>query len=229
MSTHEAGTGGEALDMKRDWNARAVSNAEHFIATAHDQSEEAFRASGERDARLLFAGLEEVLGPARALVDIGCGIGRMDEFLAPRVGTLIGVDVSGEMVRKARVRLAHLGNASFVEGDGFTLPLPEGSADTIYSHIVFQHMPRPVARGYFREALRVLRVGGDFLFQMPEWNSRAPADPPESDTFEMRFWKESELRSELEALGFRWRGTARHPVTTPVLDFDQLRVHVRKP
>ncbi len=229
MSTPEAGAGGQPLDMKCDWDARARANAEHFIATTHDQSEDVFRASGERDARLLFAGVEELLGPARVLVDVGCGVGRMDEFLAPRVARLIGVDVSGEMVRKARVRLAHLANASFVEGDGFTLPLADASADTVYSHIVFQHVPRRVARGYFREVLRLLRAGGGFLFQMPEWNPRAPADPPESDTFEMRFWKETELRSELEALGFRWRGTARHPVSTPQLDFDQLRVHVQKP
>lgn len=215
--------------MKRDWNARAGANAQYFIATSEHQSQDTFRDSGARDARLLFEGVEELLGPERELVDIGCGVGRMDEFLAPRVKRLTGVDVSGEMLRQARARLAHLANASFVECDGFSLPLPDASADTIYSHIVFQHVPRPVTRAYLREAFRVLRPGGDFLFQVPEWNPRAPADPPESDTLEMRFWRADELRTLLEALGFHWRGVKRHAVTTPQLDFDQLRVHVHKP
>jgi len=223
------GEGGAAdLDMKRDWDARARTNARYFIASTNYESEAVFRAQGERDVRHFFEGVEELLGPERELVDIGCGIGRMDEFLAPRVKHLTGVDVSGEMVRQARARLKHLGNVTFVECDGFSLPLSDASADTIYSLIVFQHVPRPVAHGYLREAFRVLRPGGGFLFQVPEWNPRAPVDPPENETFEMRFWREDELRPILDALGFRWHGVKRHPVTTPALDFDQMRVHVQK-
>ena|SRR5688572_5654093 len=228
MTTH-SGRGETPPDMKRDWDARAGQNAQYFIASTHHGSEDLFREQGARDVRLLFEGVEELLGPERELVDIGCGIGRMDEFLAPRVKHLTGVDVSGEMVRQARVRLGHIANASFVECDGHSLPLPDASADTVYSHIVFQHVPRRVVHGYLREAFRVLRGKGHFLFQVPEWNPRAPADPPDADTFGMRFWKEAELRTTLEAIGFLWRGVKRHPVTTPQLDFDQLRVHVQKP
>jgi (2Fe-2S) ferredoxin/predicted methyltransferase len=220
---------GDSLDMKRDWDERARQHAEHFIATSHDQSEEVFRAQGARDSQLLFEGLEFCLGPGCEVVDVGCGIGRMDEFVAPRAAHLTGVDVSGEMVRKATARLRHLPNVRFVECDGYSLPLPAGSADTTFSHIVFQHMPRHVVRGYFREVFRVLRPGGNFVFQMPEWNPQAPADPPGHDTFEMRFWKESELRQDLEAAGFRWGSVRRFRVETPELVFDQLRVHAQKP
>lgn len=217
-----------ALDMKRDWNARARRNAAYFIATSEEAGDEAFRASGERDVRAFFDGLDEVLGPERHALDVGCGIGRMDEFVAPRVGSLTGLDVSGEMVAKARERLAAVPNARFVEGDGFTLaPIGDASIDLAFSHIVFQHVPRPVVLGYFREVRRVLRAGGDFVFQVPEWNPRAPADPPHHDTFEMRFWTEGDLRDALLPLGFGWVGARRFPVRTPELDFDALRVHVR--
>jgi (2Fe-2S) ferredoxin/SAM-dependent methyltransferase len=219
---------GGGLDMKGDWNRRAAANAEYYIATHDDPQPEAFRRSGERDVKLFFDGLWELLRQDRTAVDIGCGIGRMDEFVAPRVGQLIGVDVSGEMVRKATARLDHLANVRFVEGDGYSLPLAAGSVDLVFSHIVFQHMPRLVARGYFAEVARVLKAGGDFVFQMPEAVPGAPADPPTEDTFEMRFWREEELKSALVALGFAWVECRRFPVQTPLLDFNQLRVHVRR-
>lgn len=220
---------GSSLDMKGDWNRRSAENAEFYIATADDRSPEEFRASGQRDVAIFFDGLDALLTPRRDVVDIGCGIGRMDEFVAPRVGTLTGIDVSGEMVRKAKARLAHVPNVRFREGDGFSLPLPAASVDLVFSHIVFQHMPRHVARSYFRDVLRTLRAGGDFVFQMPEAVPGAPSDPPNEDTFEMRFWTEAELRASLLPLGFTWVELRRFPVQSPLLDFNQLRVHVRKP
>jgi ubiquinone/menaquinone biosynthesis C-methylase UbiE len=145
------------------------------------------------------------------------------------VQRLTGIDVSGEMVRKARARLGHLPNVAFVEGDGLTLRgIDDASIDLVFSHIVFQHMPRHAVAGYFREVHRVLRRGGDFVFQMPEWNPRAPADPPVADSFEMRFWTEAQLDALLRPLGLLPQDVRRFPVVSPLLEFDQLRTHVRK-
>jgi (2Fe-2S) ferredoxin/SAM-dependent methyltransferase len=224
----ERALSGAQLDMKADWNQRAA-HAEHFIATADGSDADAFRASGERDTTAFFDGLRHLLTSRTVVLDIGCGIGRMDEFVAPHVQRLTGVDVSGEMVRKARARLVHLPNVAFVEGDGLTLRgIDDASIDLVFSHIVFQHMPRSAVGGYFREAHRVLRRGGDFVFQMPEWNPRAPADPPEADSFEMRFWTEAQLDALLRPLGLLPQGVRRFRVVSPLLEFDQLRTHVRK-
>ena len=89
--------------MKRDWDARARENARYHIATAARRTDAEFESSGARDAALFFTGIEALLGPATVALDLGCGIGRMDRYLAPRVKRLVGVDVSGEMVRRARV------------------------------------------------------------------------------------------------------------------------------
>ncbi|MEI6130764.1 MAG: methyltransferase domain-containing protein, partial [Planctomycetota bacterium] len=135
---------GSRLDMKSDWDKRATDNAEFYIATSDDQSAASFRASGQRDAAMFFEGLGHLLTTLSDVADVGCGIGRMDEFVAPRVHALTGIDVSGEMVSKARARLAHVPNVTFLEGDGFTLPLKAAETDLVFSHIVFQHMPRHV-------------------------------------------------------------------------------------
>jgi SAM-dependent methyltransferase len=217
------------LDMKGDWDRRAKDDPRWFIATSVGPGEESFAASGRRDVAAFFDGLEHLLRPDALVLDIGCGIGRMDEHVAPRVGHLTGLDVSGEMVTRARARLRGLRNIDFVEGDGWTLPFPDGSFDLVFSHIVFQHVPRRVAQSCFGEAFRVLRPGGDFVFQMPEAVPGAPADPPDQDTFEMRFWLEAELRATLEPLGFTWVACRRFAVHSEKLDFNQLRVHARRP
>lgn len=216
--------------MKGDWNRRATENARYYIATSVEDDERAFAESGRRDVGYLFDGLEHLLHPTAVVLDIGCGIGRMDEFVAPRVGRLIGIDVSGEMVRRASQRLAHLGNASFVEGDGQSLhPVGGSSIDLVFSHIVFQHMPRATTVRYFEDVFRVLRRQGRFVFQMPEASADTPADPPLHDTFEMRFYGERELRDRLSTIGFDVVEFRRYPAGDDTLRFHQMRVHAVKP
>lgn len=219
----------EPMDMKGDWNRRAVERPEKYIAGFHDQSESVFQESGERDVRLFFAGLEHLLAVDRDVVDIGCGIGRMDMFIAPRVRSLRGVDVSGEMVKRATERLKHLPNVAFLEGDGYSLPLESASADLIYSHIVFQHIPRKVVLLYFADAYRVLRPGGAFLFQIPGRDERMSGEPPDSDSYDMRFWTVEETKQALSALGFLFSGLASAEVGLPGERFQSLRFHVQKP
>ena len=126
--------------------------------------------------------------------------------------------------------MAKFVNVSYQEGDGRTLaPYADASIGLVFSHIVFQHMPRNVTSSYFAEVMRVLRPGGDFVFQMPEAVPGAPEDPAEEDTFEMRFYREEQLRAQLSALGFEWLECRRFPVESPALNFNQLRIHVRRP
>ena len=215
--------------MTGDWNKRARDDAYFYIATSVDSSEASFDASGANDVYYLFLDIEHLLHAHQIVLDIGCGVGRMDRHVAPKVRRLVGIDVSGEMVARARARLADLGNTEFVEGDGTSLrPLPDGAFGLVFSHIVFQHTPRFVTRGYWREVFRVLKPGGEFVFQMPESVPGAPEDPPEADTFEMRFWSEDDIRREVEALGFTWLECRRFAVESPALNFNQLRLRLRK-
>ncbi|MBK9385535.1 MAG: class I SAM-dependent methyltransferase [Planctomycetes bacterium] len=218
----------DVVDMKGDWNRRARERPEKYIAGFHDASEAEFRESGRRDVSIFFGGIEQLLSEGRDVVDIGCGIGRMDEFLAPRVRSLIGVDVSGEMVARARERLAHLPNLSFVEGDGSSLPLPDDSADLVFSHVVFQHVPRRLVPRYFAEALRVLRPGGSFVFQLPQRGARTPSDAPDRDTYTMRFWDIDDVEARLRELGFELRPRESAEVGLPGERFLSLRFHAVK-
>jgi ubiquinone/menaquinone biosynthesis C-methylase UbiE len=97
------------------------------------------------------------------VVDLGSGAG-LDVFLAAdRVGPTgraIGVDMTPEMVAKARQNAARLGmpNVEFRLGEIEHLPLPDGIADVVISNCVINLVPDK--RPAFAEAFRVLKPGG---------------------------------------------------------------------
>jgi ArsR family transcriptional regulator len=96
------------------------------------------------------------------LVDIGTGTGRMIELFGPRSSVAIGIDRSSDMLRLARVKLEAAGIASSLrQGDMYSLPLADQSADTIVIHQVLHYAHSPAAA--IAEAARVLAPGGTLL------------------------------------------------------------------
>ena len=130
------------FDMKTDWNLRAEENAHKAIACDEAENEAVFRASGERDLRLVLEGVPEILPANDSALEIGCGTGRLLEPLSRHFGHVFGVDVSGEMIRRGRQRLSHLPQVHFTEIDGLgELPFKGGSFNFCFSYITFHHIP----------------------------------------------------------------------------------------
>ncbi len=103
------------------------------------------------------------LKPGEAVLDLGSGAG-IDCFLAARrvgpQGKVIGVDMTSEMLVRARKNAASAGleNVEFREGLIESLPVEDGSIDVIVSNCVVNLSPEK--ERVFAEALRVLKPGG---------------------------------------------------------------------
>ncbi|MGH2867677.1 MAG: acyltransferase family protein [Solirubrobacteraceae bacterium] len=153
-----------AGDMREFWNARAREDAFYFVDTR--QPYRATEAERFWDAAplvdYLLEGLGVELSRADLVLEIGCGLGRMTRVLAGRSREVLALDVSDQMLERAREHNPHLGNVRWILGDGTTLaPIADASVDACFSTVVFQHVPDPeIILGYVREVGRVLRPGG---------------------------------------------------------------------
>jgi len=157
--------------MAAFWDARAREDAAFFVddrRTYGDADLAPLWADGERTLAALLDRLGAGLDPAAHVVEIGCGIGRLTRALAPRVARVTALDVSAEMLVRARALHPGLATVAWTKGDGRSLaPIPDASADAVLSHVVFQHLPDPaLTLGYVREMGRVLRPGGWAGFQL---------------------------------------------------------------
>jgi len=118
--------------------------------------------------------------PADAVVlDMGSGPGTITAGLARRVGRVIGLDASEEMVEQSRrlVQGRGIDNATFVLGSAYDLPWSDGYFDVVYAHQLLQHLADPVQA--LREARRVLRPGGLLAVRDADYGTmvHAPTDP----------------------------------------------------
>lgn len=173
--------------MREDWDQRARENAEYYIHTGTEHwSEREFFRSGEINvANEIMSDMQRICGGTRSPLDldaleIGCGVGRMTKMMGRIFRHVTAVDVSSEMIKRARSNLSALDNVKVILGDGATLSgVQDSSFDFAFSFIVFQHIPTvDVITSYCREVYRVLRPGALFKFQLQgaQWDRDQPPD-----------------------------------------------------
>jgi hypothetical protein len=107
------------------------------------------------------------------------------------------------MIEQSRAYLADLANVEAYANDGSTLPgIADDSVDFCYSFICFQHIPRKeFIASYLREALRVLKAGGIFKFQVDgqTWPGRSRND---AETWQGVWYTSTEIRQVCLDIGY---------------------------
>jgi ubiquinone/menaquinone biosynthesis C-methylase UbiE len=159
--------------MRSAWNRLSRTSRLGFIShlqTGETWNEREFHIVGIRFVdRIMerFADYGEVEPSYGNVLEIGCGVGRFLKPLACRFKDVRGVDISHEMIKSAKRYCRGMPNISISVNDGQSLgEFPDSSFDYCFSAGVFQHITNiEVILNYVREALRVLRPGGLFLFQ----------------------------------------------------------------
>jgi SAM-dependent methyltransferase len=220
--------------MQRDWDERARENARYYVATGNTNwSDEEFFASGEQaiadDILTDMINICQGKDPKdMRVLEIGCGAGRLTRALANLFGEVHAVDVSGEMIARARQALADKPHAHVYQNNGYDLGVvpslarsPQGKSfrlprwlarlapagwrrefDFAYSNIVFQHIPsREVIESYVGEVQRLLRPGALFKFQVQGF----PLENRPDDTWNGVSFSDEEACAMAERNGFEPR------------------------
>ena len=195
--------------MRRDWDERARENARHYVASGKKNwTDEEFWRSGEIHVH------EEILTDminicqgqdpkTMRVLEIGCGAGRVTRALAQLFGRVDGVDISGEMLGRAREKLSDLSNVHLHQNSGADLAMfGDEEFDFAFSSIVFQHIPsKAVIESYVREVWRILRPGRLFKFQV----QGVPLDEERCDTWLGVGFTEDEMQALAGRTGFEMR------------------------
>jgi len=97
--------------------------------------------------------------PAERILDLGCGDGQLTERIAASGASVVGVDLSPQMLASARSR-----GIDAHEGSAESLPFPAHSFDAVFSNAAL-HWVRDQDK-MMAEVARMLRPGGRFVAEM---------------------------------------------------------------
>lgn len=163
--------------------------AESFdrLVAAQPEASVALYSLGSAD--LLAAATDEIVTrmaewglvqPATRALDLGCGIGRFLQALAPRVAGITGLDLSARMVAEAQRRCAAFANVTVRQSSGRDLAgIAAASLDLVLASDVFPYLVGAggtLAAEHVTEAARVLRPGGTLLILNYSYRGDSEAD-----------------------------------------------------
>jgi ubiquinone/menaquinone biosynthesis C-methylase UbiE len=196
--------------MRADWNDRATRGFMQYTSGTETGSEADYAAAAKRDAATVLHYLGDADTSGWTALDVGCGVGRLIGELAPRMGTIHGVDVSDDMIRMATERLSPHANVRLHRIEGTDLKCFEDRTfDVMWSYSVFYHMPRTYYYRYLQELSRVMKPGGLLIYQLAQlysWRRRFNAlfriEPDPNDFNVRRFYTKGHLQALARENGF---------------------------
>jgi ubiquinone/menaquinone biosynthesis C-methylase UbiE len=157
-----ADPGDRASGYAQSWDHLARHDALNAICDGAD--EDRFEAWGREHGTTL----RRLIEPGSRVLDFGCGIGRLETYLAPYCREMHGVDVSAEMLARARQRLGGAKNVHLHQLTAPQLPMfGDGFFDFAFAMLVFHHLAKQDTFLVLREFGRVLRPGGRFFANFP--------------------------------------------------------------
>lgn len=178
-----------------------------LVRSSYDRCAAAYSEARMEDVHPELQLLIERLPDGAAVLDIGCGAGvPVTRALAQRFA-VTGVDISGEMIRRAR---ANVPGATFVHSDVTSVEFADSSFDAVVAFYSIFHLPREEHASLFGRVRDWLKPGGYLMCTLNHSNESAYT---EDDFFGVTmYWSNYGLRDYVEILnrlGFSILNTSR--------------------
>jgi SAM-dependent methyltransferase len=222
--------------MKQDWDRRAQVDPYYWVAATQEADLQSYESSAQTDCEgflkyFLGGNWDESLAKDKfkdqALLDLGCGIGRMTAPLANYFQRSVGVDVSEQMILKAKELHQSITNAEFICNSGTDLSmLADGSIDIACSYSVLAHLPADVTEAYFLEIGRILKTAGFFRYQF--WVGPQEKHPQDQDSLSIHVYSEAQLKNLHEQAGLEIIHREEIDYFDPILELKPLWITAKK-
>jgi len=196
--------------MERESSAREESSSEISAREVFGRRVDRYAAIDIFSDEKFYQPLIGLAGPYAGMrvLDVACGTGLLTSLLARDAAEVVGMDVTPEMLGRARERIDASGqdNVTFVEAEAARTPFDTGSFDLVTCRTAFHHFPEPEAA--LGEMHRVLRVGGrlvlEDVFGPDDGGLRAVRERFEKliDPSHVMAYRPAELRAMLADAGF---------------------------
>ncbi|HWP83422.1 MAG TPA: class I SAM-dependent methyltransferase [Bacteroidota bacterium] len=163
--------------QKRVWESLAETDPLWSILTTNEKLggmwdiEEFFR-TGTMEVQQLMKELEElnIHCGKDAVLDFGCGVGRVTQAFCKYFDRTDGIDISSRMISLAEQLNRFPDRCRYAVNDTSDIrQFASDSFDLVYSNIVLQHVAPSIAIQYMKEFVRVTKHGGLMIFQIPYW------------------------------------------------------------
>lgn len=181
--------------LKSDWDEAALTiHFRDYIAQGYNE-EEAFRKSGEGNTNWIKEYLNQysVDWKDKVVVELGCGAGRMTEFIAQEARLVQAVDISAEMLKRLRQRLGDRKNIEPLCIIRDYSVISDLSVDLIISFLVFQHTPEVMVERLFEDGRRILKPKGYYFFQIPLADKHKCIPVDNAPAVDMVYWTLAEI------------------------------------
>ena len=103
----------------------------------------------------------------KSILDVGCGTGRLVEFLNKNGYEAYGCDISKEALKKAR----KLNPGKIKRGQAEKLPYSKNSFDMVTAISILEHLTKNEAKTFILESKRVLKKNGLLFIITPNYSS----------------------------------------------------------
>ncbi len=150
------------------WSLAGLTGRRAFQAVCATQNEKELDELGRTDSQRIVP----FLNVSSRVLDVGCGVGRVEKFLWPYCRSIDAIDVSDKMISIARTRLGSVSNVQFTRANATNLHMFRNQDfDVCFSFHCLQHMQKEDAWLALTEVFRVLKLGGLAYLHFPSFMS----------------------------------------------------------
>ncbi len=112
------------------------------------------------------------------ILEIGCGAGRLTNYLTQKRFNTIGIDISSALITEGCI---HYPDAIIFIASGGDMPIKDLTFDIVLSFDVLEHIPD--VDTHINEVRRILKPGGFYLLQTPNKLTNVPFEIIKNNSF----------------------------------------------